>query len=257
MKAHYDGALARKVDAPSADISKFLLSIRKRFSVTEAEAALLEDKMHETASFSAGDYLVHEDERITYSSLILEGFACRCKVSEDGQRQIMQIQIPGDFVDLHSYPLEVLDHSIATLSNCRIVKFPHAEISRVVDQSPRLARILWFSTMVDASIHREWIMNIGSRSGKERIAHLMCELYCRSEVVGLTDGHSFNMPLNQTQIGECLGFSQMHVNRMLKELRELGLLTVNSRRVDIMDYEGLKSLAGFDPNYLYLTSRVS
>ena len=237
------------------DIWKFLASVRTRFALSETEAGLLKDAMCETAVFAPGEYLVREGERIHYSSLILEGFACRCKDSQDGERQIMEIQIPGDFVDLHSYPLEVLDHGICAMSECRIVKFMHADISRLIDESPRLARILWFATMVDASIHREWIMNIGSRSGKARIAHLFCELYSRCEVVGMTTDHTYWLPLNQTQIGECLGFTQMHVNRMLKELREKNLVTFQAQRVQIHDWNSLCKLAEFDPTYLYLTRR--
>ena len=239
------------------DIWKFLATIRVRFSLSETEAGLLKDAMLDTAVFAPGEYLVREGQRIHYSSLILEGFACRCKDTPDGDRQIMEIQIPGDFVDLHSYPLEVLDHGICALSECRIVKFMHEDISRLIDESPRLARILWFATMVDASIHRQWIVNIGSSQGKARIAHLICELYCRCEVVGLTVDHSFWLPLNQTQIGECLGFTQMHVNRMLKELREQGLVTFQSQKVNIHDWDGLVELAQFDPDYLYLKKRES
>lgn len=239
------------------DIWKFLATIRTRFELSAHEVDLLSDAMRDTAVFAPGEFLVHENERIHYSSLILDGFACRCKDSADGERQIMEIQIPGDFVDLHSYPLEVLDHSICALSECRIVKFMHEDISRLIDESPRLARILWFATMVDASMHREWIMNIGSRSGKARIAHLFCELYHRCKVVNLTTNYSFWLPLTQTQIGECLGFTQMHVNRMLKELREQSLVTFQAQRVEIHDWDGLSELAEFDPNYLYLKKRES
>ena len=238
-------------------IARFLRAIRQRFTLSDVEAQLLESKMLETQSYGPGDFLVLEGERVTYSSLLLEGYACRCKDDPHGDRQIMEIQIPGDFVDLHSYPLEVLDHAICALSDCKIVKFAHSDISQLVHESPRLARILWFATMVDASIHREWIMNIGSRAGKVRVAHLLCELFCRSEVVGLTDGHSYPMPLSQIQVGECLGFSQMHVNRLMRELREMGLVTMNSRRVDIHDWDGLREVAEFDATYLYLGSRES
>lgn len=239
------------------DIGKFIATVRKRFNVSAEESRLLREKMRETAEIQAGGYLVREGERIHYSSLILEGFACRCKTSADGDRQIMEIQIPGDFVDLHSYPLEVLDHDICALSDCTIVKFPHEYITALIEESPRLGRILWFSTMVDASIHREWIVNIGSRSGKARIAHLLCELYCRSEVVGMAQNYSFILPLNQTQIGECLGFTQMHVNRMLKELREDGLATISAHRVRIQDWDGLSELAQFTDDYLYLKKRTA
>ncbi len=237
------------------DIGKFISTVRKRYEFSVAEAGLLEERMAETKVYEPGEYLVREGERIGYSSLILEGYACRCKDDPEGNRQIMEIQIPGNFVDLHSYPLEVLDHGICALSPCKIVKFYHHDISELIEKSPRLARILWFTTMVDASIHREWIMNIGSRSGKARIAHLFCELYCRSEVVGLASDHTYYLPLNQTQIGECLGFTQMHVNRMLKDLREEGLVSFRGQEVQIHNWEALRDLADFTSDYLYLSDR--
>ena len=255
MRDNGDRALADNDAGQMPDISKFIATVRKRYEFSVAETNLLKERMAETQSYAPGEYLVREGERVGYSSLIVEGYACRCKDDPDGNRQIMEIQIPGNFVDLHSYPLEVLDHGICALSHCEIVKFYHDDISELIDKSPRLARILWFTTMVDASIHREWIMNIGSRAGKARIAHLFCELNCRSEVVGLARDHRYYLPLNQTQIGECLGFTQMHVNRMLKELREEGLVTFKGQEVLIHDWDALTDLADFTPDYLYLSDR--
>ncbi|MFB0611135.1 Crp/Fnr family transcriptional regulator [Aurantiacibacter poecillastricola] len=242
---------------PRPNIDKFVATVRKRYDFSPAEAELLRDRMTETQSYAPGEYLVNEGDRIGYSSLLLEGYAARSKDTSDGERQIMELQIPGDFVDLHSYPLEVLDHGICALSRCTIVKLHHEDISALIEAHPRLARILWFSTMVDASIHREWIMNIGSRSGKARIAHLLLELLCRCEVVGLADGDAYWFPLNQTQIGECLGFTQMHVNRLLKELREQELVVVRSQQVEVLDRDGLEKLADFNPSYLYLDERTA
>ena len=237
------------------DIEKFVAKIRRRYEFTASEALLLQDRITELASFTPGEFLIKEGEKIGYSSLILEGFAARCKDTRAGDRQIMELQIPGDFVDLHSYPLEVLDHGICALGHCTIAKLYHDDITLLIEEHPRLARILWFSTMVDASIHREWIMNIGSRSGAARIAHLLCELHCRYEVVGLTKGHSFPFLLNQTQIGECLGFTQVHVNRLLRDLRESKLVSFQDRRAEIHDWDGLCDLADFEPSYLYLDKR--
>ena len=218
---------------------------------------MLAGRIQHTDTFERDEFMVREDERIHYSSLILEGFACRAKYNEDGSRQITQLQIPGDFVDLHSYPLEVLDHSIVALTNCKIAKLHHKDITDLIDHHPRLARILWFSTMVDAAMHREWIQNIGSREGKARIAHLICEIHARAEVVGLANGGTMAFPLTQAQLGECLGFSQIHVNRLLRMLREDGFLTFKEKTVTIHKMEEFCALADFDANYLYLTKRTS
>ncbi|MEN7536030.1 Crp/Fnr family transcriptional regulator [Aurantiacibacter flavus] len=251
--------LDTQVPAPAGsaapDISKFLATIRQRFSLSEHEGDLIASHLQEVIELKAGDYLAREGQKIGFSSLILEGFAARFKETATGERQIMEVQIPGDFVDLHSYPLEVLDHSIAALTPCKVARLPHRALTRLIEDHPRFARILWFATMVDASMHREWLLNIGTRNGMARIAHLMCEIYSRSQLVGLTDGGKFRFPLSQTQIGECLGYTQMHVNRMLKKLRQCGLIAGTGQVVDILDWEGLRQLAEFDPAYLYLSGR--
>ncbi|MBH5322310.1 Crp/Fnr family transcriptional regulator [Aurantiacibacter sediminis] len=253
---HSDGALL-KGRTFDPDIEKFISTIRKRFDFSDAEAEKLSERITLTTTFDREEFLVREDERIHYSSLILDGYAARAKYNEDGSRQITQLQIPGDFVDLHSYPLEVLDHAIVALTPCTIAKLHHTDISELIDEDPRMARILWFSTMVDAAMHREWIQNIGSREGKARIAHLICEIHARSEVVGLADNGTFSFPLTQAQLGECLGFSQIHVNRLLRMLREEGYLTFKEKVVTIHKMEAFCDLANFDANYLYLSKRSS
>jgi CRP-like cAMP-binding protein len=109
---------------------------------------------------TADQIIVPEEQRINFSSLLVEGPTCRSKYMENGERQIMEIDVPGDFVDLYSYPLEWLDHSVTSLTPCKIAKLPHDKITELISADPRLGRILWFATMVDASIHREWLVCI-------------------------------------------------------------------------------------------------
>lgn len=168
----------------------------------------------------------------------------------------MEFEVPGDFVDLHSYPLERLDHSITALSPYRIIKLPHKHITELIEAQPRLARILWFVTMLDASIHREWIASLGTRTGARRLAHLFCKMFYRLRSVGLTDGTSYRFPVTQVELGEALGFTSIHTNRMLRELRESSLMTFGRKTVDIHDLEALKNVAAFDPGYLYLEHRT-
>lgn len=238
-------------------IDKLLLKIRLRYRFSEEEARLLKTAMAETQTFGPGDIIVAEDQRISFSSLLIEGFACRTKYLEKGERQIMEIDVPGDFVDLHSYPLEWLDHSVTALSRCTIVKFPHQKITQLIKTSERLGRIFWFATMVDASIHREWLVSLGKRSALERVAHLFCELYHRLHVVDLTNGLRFDLPLTQSQLAEALGLTSVHVNRMLRQLSEDKLVTFRNRVVEIHDLKGLERTAAFDPAYLFLEPRTS
>ena len=255
MKNFINTQLPGTADSAVPDISKFLATVRQRFTLSEHEADLISSRMQDVTELKSGEYLVREGQKVGYCSLILDGFAARFKENAAGERQIMEIQLAGDFVDLHSYPLEVLDHSIAALTPCRIAKLAHRDLTALIEDHPRFARILWFATMVDASMHREWLLNLGTRNGMGRIAHLMCEVFSRSQVVGLTDGMTFRFPLSQTQIGECLGYTQMHVNRMLKKLRDAGLISGSGQILEILDWEGLKQLGEFDPAYLYLSGR--
>lgn len=241
--------------APEGSVDKFIKTIRKRFDFSKEEEDLLVSRMDGEVHFEAGQSIVAEGETIDYSSLLYAGIACREKVTVDGDRQITELQVPGDFIDLHSYPLERLDHSLTALTQCKIVRLYHDQIDALIDERPRFARILWFATMTDASIHREWIQNLGTRTGSERMAHLFSEMYCRMDVVGLVEEESFRFPLTQTELGEALGFTAVHVNRILQELRAEGLADFRERRVYIPDFERLKDFCGFDPGYLYLTRR--
>ena len=223
-------------------IEKLISKIRERYAFSEEEHELLFSKMTEVVEFAPGALIVPEGEEITYSSLLIEGFACRSKYTADGERQIMEFQVPGDFVDLHSYPLERLDHSITALSACRIMKLPHRNITELIDARPRFARIFWFATMLDASIHREWILSLGKRAGASRVAHLFCEMFYRLRVVHLTDESSYGFPVTQTELSEALGFTPVHINRMLRDLREQHLATFHGKVVRIHDLAALEEV---------------
>jgi CRP-like cAMP-binding protein len=236
-------------------IEKLIATIQTRYAFSEEEADLLRSRMTETADFKTGDLIVPEGKPINHSSLLIDGVSCRSKYTADGSRQIMEFNIPGDFVDLHSYPLEVLDHSITALADCRIVKLQHHDITQIIQDHPRMARIMWFATMVDASIHREWLVCLGTRTGVTRVAHLFCEMFYRLRVVGLTQENSYRFPITQVELAQALGFTSIHVNRMLRDLRDEGLATFRNKTVEIHDLGALEELAEFNPAYLYLEPR--
>jgi CRP-like cAMP-binding protein len=185
--------------------------------------------------------------------LILEGFACRYKLLADGRRQIMAYLVPGDFCDLHVFILKAMDHTIATLSPCRVVDIPRERILELTERSA-LARALWWATLVDEATLREWLVNIGARSAEERIAHLLCELLLRLRVVGLADGAEYELPITQAELADTMGLSSVHVNRVLQRLRGDGLITLKSKHLVILDVERLNAFGGFTPNYLYLAA---
>lgn len=236
-------------------IEKYLMKLRSRDAISAEEEAVIRNSITEVVHYPADHTFIRPRQELFHSTLVVEGLMCRYKDMSDGQRQITGLHVPGDFADLHSFTLKYLDHSVMTLTPCTIAKSPHELIKEITEQYPRLTRILWFSTTVDASIHREWEVSLGRRNALERTAHLLCELHVRLGIVGLTEGSDYDLSLTQTELAECLGLTSVHVNRVLKDLRQRGLVEFRSSRVVIRDMEGLKQVAEFDPTYLYLEPR--
>ena len=210
-----------------------------------------------TMGVEANTTLINEGDVPHDVFLILEGFAYRYKTTPEGKRQIFAYLVPGDFCDLHVALLNEMDHSIGTLSACRVVKIPTRTIVDLTDNHPRLAKAFWWCSLVDEATLREWLVNVGQRSALQRIAHLFCELHVRLEAVKLTVGGSFELPISQAELADTVGISNVHVNRSLKRLREAGLMTFRGRSVRIPDVDKLKQFASFNPNYLHLGRRGS
>ena len=170
----------------------------------EADKRLLDDVIQEPQEVGPREDLIREGEAPTDVNLILEGFACRYKVLADGTRQIMAYLVPGDFCDLHVFILKEMDHSIATLSRCTVVKIPRQRILELTER-PAIARAFWWAALVDEATLREWLVNIGARPAEQRVAHLLCELLVRLRVVGLADGGQYELPLTQKELGDTTG----------------------------------------------------
>lgn len=203
-------------------------------------------------SLGADQDVVREGDGPSECCLVLDGFVCRYKILPSGRRQIMSFHTPGDMPDLQSLHLHVMDHSVGTLVPSRVAFIPHQDIRDVCLRFPNLAAAFWRDTLIDAAIFREWMAGIGRRSAYQRIAHLICEMEVRSRAVGLSHDHTFEMPVTQEEIGDALGLSTVHVNRVLKALREDGLITFRGTTVSIHDWEALTIAGEFDPAYLHV-----
>lgn len=199
--------------------------------------------------------LTREGDRPENVHLILEGLACRYKLTHTGQRHIMALLVPGDLCDLHVALLRQMDHSVATVTNCTVVEIPRATVLDLTENHPRLTRALWWAMLVDEGILREWLVNLGQREADLRLAHLLCELLVRLQTVGVATENSYPMPLTQADLGDVLGISTVHVNRTVNSLRDAELIVLKHRRVEIPDVDRLKAYCGFNPNYLHLTPR--
>jgi CRP-like cAMP-binding protein len=238
-------------------IDKWLRALRRRDgSLTEEEIAAAVGVFSETIDIGADQDAVREHSRQTRSHLLLEGWAFRYIMLADGRRQIVAIHLPGEFVDLHSFPLKVMDHSVGTFTPCRFALAPHERLRKLTESHPHVSRVLWLSTLIDAAILRHWLVGAGQRSTLEQIAHLFCEIYTRLSVTEDTEGTAFVFPLSQSELGDALGVSGVHTNRVLQELRARKLVAWQGRRVEILDLEGLQAVAEFDPVYLNLLDEV-
>jgi CRP-like cAMP-binding protein len=227
--------------------------MRRRDVVTDEEAATLAGLVQERRSYAAGSLLIDAGDRVPYSSLLVSGFCGRQGILRDGGRQFTEIHVPGDFVDLHSLLLKTMDHAVVALSDCEVLLAPHAELRRITEQYPHLARMLWLETVVDGAIHRRWLVMLGRQDALGRVSHLACEIATRMKAAGLCDGLSFDLPLTQTMLADFLGLSHIHVNRTLTALRDMSLLKWRRGRVTILDWDRLAELAEFDDGYLRLT----
>ena len=229
------------------------MQIRDKLGIEEQQA--LAAAADQRLDFTQGQDLVKEGDRPTRSMLVTHGFTCRYGVAPGGDRQITAIHLPGDFVDLHSFLIKQMDHSVATLSPCVVAYAPHEGLERITERLPHLTRVYWAATNIDASIQREWTMSLGRRSAIERMAHLFCELDVRLGIVGLVDNGRYDFPLTQAELSECLGLTPVHVNRTLQDLRSKKVIEVGDRQVRILDLAALRAIAQFDDDYLYLEKR--
>lgn len=229
--------------------------LTRRDIVSDSELAALAEVLDPPRKVDAHVDIVLEHAYTEHSILLLEGFTARYSTLADGRRQITEINVAGDFVDLHSLLMKQMDHGVVTLCPCVIAHAPHSRLRRLTEEHAHLTRLLWLDTIVDAAIHRQWLVAMGRRSGLGHLAHLVCELFTRLSAVGLTEGQTFNLPLTQTVLSDALGLSTVHVNRLIAELRREGLVRWSNPQVEILDWPRLSQIAEFDPTYLRLHSQ--
>jgi CRP-like cAMP-binding protein/ActR/RegA family two-component response regulator len=226
-------------------------------TLSEADRAILERISANTRLLGPRVDLINEGDTPDGVLLVMEGIVCRHKVRGNGARQIMAYLVPGDLGDLDVALLKTMDHSISTLSACKVVRVPAETIAELMQHHPQIARALRMSALVDEATLREWLVNVGCRSAIERIAHLFCELLVRMRVVGRTEGDSFELSVTQGELGDTTGLSNVHVNRSLQVLRRRGLIELKGRRLTILNLPRLRATAEFKSNYLHLGERTA
>lgn len=232
---------------------------RKLSSFTTFSAddlAHLNSMCQKVLDFRAGQDLIQEGDRPDHVFLLVRGWACRYKLTADGRRQILAYLIPGDLCDVHIFILKEMDHAIGVLNDARVVAIPKDVMRDVMRTHPNIAEALWWATLVDEAVLREWLVNVGQRKAVARLAHLLCELWLRLKQVDMLGNGEFCVPLTQSQLADTTGLTTVHVNHTLQQLRKQGLVSMQERKIIVHDIAGLREIADFNPNYLHLDPRT-
>ncbi|WP_447556334.1 Crp/Fnr family transcriptional regulator [Vreelandella sp. EE22] len=233
-------------------LKNFIKKLENFQTFTPEEISALESYVTPVRTLKKSENLIQEEDKPYEINILLEGWATRYKISQEGKFQALAFLIPGDACDVHITLVERMDHSICAVVPSKFTSIPKHGIEEIYEHHPRVARALFWSMLVDESTLREWIFNIAGRRADQRMAHLFCELLTRSRAAGLTEDHGFELPLTQQQIGEAMGITPVHTSRIVSKLRADGLISWEKKFLKINDWETIKEFCGFDATYLHL-----
>ena len=210
---------------------------------------------HAIQTVERDGFIVREGERPTGCALLLGGSAFRLKVVNHGARQIMAFHFPGEFVDLQNSLLSVNDHGVQAMTRCKLAVVPKKELAALLEREPGLMRAMWLDTLIEAALFREWVVNVGRRNARARLAHLLCELAVRLEEFSRGD-RNIEMPITQEQIADATGMTSVHTNRTIQGLRKEGLISLSGGRLVVHDWPALKAIGDFNELYLHRADKA-
>lgn len=226
--------------------------LRRHSALSGDDEAAILSLPHKLRSLEAQSFLLREGDRPSTCPVLLRGYAYRHKVTGDGARQILSLHIPGDALDIQNIFLDEADHNVQMLTRGEIADIARADLERVMHSYPAISEALLVASLVEASIFREWTVNVGRRDARSRIAHLLCEFSFRLDAQGLSDGGTYQLPMTQEQLADATGLTPVHVNRVLKGLQAEGLIERDRRAVSFPDWERLSDVGDFNPRYLHV-----
>lgn len=203
------------------------------------------------APLRTGTDLFAQGDRLTSIFLLLEGWAARYKMLEDGRRQIVSLLLPGDLCDPFCFLLHRADHGVTALTPIKVAEVGRNQFEEIALSHPEVTRAMWINALITASIQREWCVNLGRRTALERFSHLFCELYHRLLTVGLVSGGGFHFPVTQLELADATGLTMVHTNRILQEMRRQRLIELHRRHLVVPDLAALERVCAFDPYYLH------
>jgi CRP-like cAMP-binding protein len=225
--------------------------LERRSPLEQADREALLTLPHAVKKLAAGVHIVRDGDPADHCCLLLSGFAYRYKITGEGGRQIISFHVASEFLDLQNSFLGVADHSVQMLTEAQVALIPSAALQELALTRPAIARALWIDTLIDASIFREWVVNVGRRDSRSRVAHLLCEFSLRLEAAGLASNHHYELPMTQEQLADAVGLTSVHVNRVLKQLGEEGLIRRDRRSIAIQDWNKMRAVGDFNERYLH------
>jgi CRP-like cAMP-binding protein len=231
------------------------LELRSRLPDEDRQAIL--DLPYTVRTLEPSTYTIREADPPEFCAVLISGFAYRQKLTGDGARQIVALHIPGDALDFQNLFLDISDHSIQMLTRGDVAYISRAAVQELVRDRAAVGRAILVKILVEASIFREWVLNVGRRDSRTRLAHFLCELAIRLESEGLTDEYSYDLPMTQEQLADALGLTPVHVNRTLKSLEAEGLIKRTKRNVSFPEWQRMRSVADFNQRYLHLEPQKS
>jgi len=240
-------------DSILSPVGTLILNLERYVRLSADDRSALQNlKSAPLCESKARSDIVREGQKPAVVRLVTSGWACRYKDLPDGRRQIVGFFLPGDFCDLNVYILQQMDHSIGAITPVQYLAIPPDVMERLTTSRPRVGQALLWHHLVESSIQREWLLNVGQRSALERLAHLFVELYLRLRSVGMARGQTIDFPLTQNDLAEATGVTPVHLNRTLQELRRQGLIELRAKKLTILDLDRLKQMSMFNENYLHL-----
>ena len=234
-----------------------LRKIETHAALDEEDRAAILSLPHKIRSLEAHSYAAREGDAPQVCAILIKGYAYRQKLTGDGARQIVALHIPGDPLDLQNLFLDTADHNVQALTRAGLAFIPREAIAELVRERPGVARAVFVAILVEASIFREWVVNVGRRNARTRLAHLLCEFAARLEAQGVAGEYGYELPMSQEQLADALGLTPVHVNRTLKSLEANGLIQRDKRFVRFPDWRRMRDFADFTDRYLHLAHQES
>jgi CRP-like cAMP-binding protein len=212
---------------------------------------------HTIRTLEAGTYTIREADAPVHCGILISGFAYRQKLTGDGSRQIVALHIPGDALDFQNLFLDVSDHSLQMLTRAEVAFVAMRDLQVLARERPAVGHAILVKILVEASVFREWVLNVGRRDSMTRVAHLLCELGVRLDAEGLAEDYGYELPMTQEQLADAVGLTSVHVNRTLKALEADGLIIRSKRTISFPNWKRLRAVGDFNQRYLHLEPQRS